>query len=50
MKAMVLNQIYHFDKNVNPLHLVEIPIPEPKENEILIKLRLAGFVILISTK
>jgi propanol-preferring alcohol dehydrogenase len=42
MKAMVLNQISHFDKNVNPLHLVEIPVPEPKENEILIKVKACG--------
>lgn len=42
MKAMILNKIFHFDKNVNPLHLVEIPIPEPKENEILIKVKACG--------
>jgi alcohol dehydrogenase, propanol-preferring len=42
MKAMILNQISHFDKNVNPLHLVEIPVPEPRENEILIKVKVCG--------
>jgi alcohol dehydrogenase, propanol-preferring len=42
MKAMYLNQISHFDKNLNPLQLVEIPIPEPKGNEILIRVKVCG--------
>lgn len=42
MKAMMLNKISHFDKYVNPLHQVEIPIPVPKDNEILIRVKACG--------
>ena len=42
MKAMILNQICDLRENRNPLELVNIPIPEPKENEILIKISRCG--------
>ena len=42
MRAMILNRVSRFDKNLNPLDLVEIPIPEPKENEILIRVKACG--------
>ena len=42
MKAMILNQICNLRENKNPLELVEVPIPEPKENEILIKISRCG--------
>ena len=42
MKAMILNNICNLRENRNPLELVNIPIPEPKENEILIKISRCG--------
>jgi len=39
---MVLNGISHLEHNVNPLHLVEIPIPEPKHDEVLIRVKACG--------
>ncbi len=42
MKAMILNQICNLRENKNPLELVEVPIPEPKDNEILIKVSRCG--------
>ncbi len=42
MKAMILNQICNLRENKNPLELVEVPIPKPKENEILIKVSRCG--------
>lgn len=42
MKAMILSGISHFEHNRNPLHLVDIPIPEPKEYEVLLKVKTCG--------
>ena len=42
MKAMILNQICDLRENRNPLELVEVPNPELKENEILIKISRCG--------
>ncbi|NQV18564.1 MAG: zinc-dependent alcohol dehydrogenase family protein [Armatimonadetes bacterium] len=42
MKAMILNQIYDLRETKNPLELVEVPIPKPKENEVLIKVSRCG--------
>lgn len=42
MKAMILNQLSAFDENAVPLRLAEVPVPEPKENEILIRVKACG--------
>jgi alcohol dehydrogenase, propanol-preferring len=42
MKALILNQISQFSENMNPLQLTEISVPEPKANEILIKVKACG--------
>jgi propanol-preferring alcohol dehydrogenase len=42
MKAMVLRHITSFGENRAPLELVEMPIPEPKEPEILLKVSVCG--------
>jgi propanol-preferring alcohol dehydrogenase len=42
MKAMILNKIYDLTKDKKPLELVDLPIPKPKENEILIKVSRCG--------
>ena len=42
MKAMVLNNIVSLKKNNQPLTIVDIPIPEPKGNEILIQVSVCG--------
>ena len=42
MKAMILNKICDLRENKNPLELVEVPSPEPKEDEILIKVSRCG--------
>jgi alcohol dehydrogenase, propanol-preferring len=42
MRVMILSQVSQFDKNVNPLHLTGIPVPVPKENEILIRINVCG--------
>jgi propanol-preferring alcohol dehydrogenase len=42
MKAMILNKIYDLMKDKEPLELVDLPIPKPKENEILIKVSRCG--------
>ena len=39
---MILNQICDLRENKNPLEHVEIPIPEPKDNQILIKISRCG--------
>ncbi|MDN5203916.1 zinc-dependent alcohol dehydrogenase family protein [Fulvivirgaceae bacterium BMA10] len=42
MKAMVLNSIVDLEKQLNPLQLAELPMPDPKENEVLIKISVCG--------
>jgi len=42
MKAMVLNQICSFDQNQMPLSLTTLPDPQPRENEVLIKVSACG--------
>ncbi len=42
MKAMVLTQIGDLRDNPQPLALVEIPVPKPQQNEILIKIATCG--------
>ena len=42
MKAMILDKITNLKENRNPLQLVDLPIPKPKENEILIKVAVCG--------
>lgn len=42
MKAMVLKQLCRLDENPTPLELVSLPIPIPRENEILIKVLTCG--------
>jgi propanol-preferring alcohol dehydrogenase len=42
MKAMILNKICDLMKDRKPLELVDLPIPKPKENEILIKVSRCG--------
>ena len=42
MKAMVLNQLGDLGKNRNPLVLMDLPVPEPKTGEILVKVSACG--------
>ena len=42
MKAMVLEQIHNLNKNQNPLELVDLPDPTPKEKEILVRVSACG--------
>jgi len=42
MKAVVLNKICKFEEDKDPLELVELPCPAPKENEILVKVSACG--------
>ena len=42
MKAMILNKISSLKTNRQPLVLVDIPIPEPRPNEVLIKVSVCG--------
>ncbi|MDH4266218.1 MAG: zinc-dependent alcohol dehydrogenase family protein [Deltaproteobacteria bacterium] len=42
MKAMVLNQIHNLQENKNPLELVDLPEPTPKEKEILVRVLTCG--------
>ncbi|MEW6214939.1 MAG: zinc-dependent alcohol dehydrogenase family protein [Nitrospirota bacterium] len=42
MKAVVLNKICKLEENKDPLELVELPCPAPKENEILVKVSACG--------
>ena len=42
MKAMVLNQICDLKENRRPLQLTTLPIPIPKEKEILVKISACG--------
>ncbi|MGC1454485.1 MAG: zinc-dependent alcohol dehydrogenase family protein [Nitrospirota bacterium] len=42
MKAMVLKHITSLAENRSPLDLVDMPIPDPKEHEILLKVSVCG--------
>ncbi|UCD31903.1 MAG: zinc-dependent alcohol dehydrogenase family protein [Desulfobacterales bacterium] len=42
MKAMVLNQICSLDENRSPLKLADLPVPIPKDQEILVKVSACG--------
>jgi len=42
MKAMVLNSICNLEENHSPLTLVDLPIPDPGEGEILVKVLASG--------
>lgn len=42
MKAMVLKKIVDLSKNKSPLELLDLPIPVPHENELLIKVSTCG--------
>ena len=42
MKAMVLNRICSLSENRSPLQLVEIPVPEPNNHEILVRVATCG--------
>ncbi|MCX6638928.1 MAG: zinc-dependent alcohol dehydrogenase family protein [bacterium] len=42
MRAMILKQICHLSENRAPLELVDIPIPVPKDSEILVKVSVCG--------
>ncbi|HUH46928.1 MAG TPA: zinc-dependent alcohol dehydrogenase family protein [Arenibacter sp.] len=39
---MILNKISNLQENKTPLQLADIPIPEPRENEVLIKISVCG--------
>lgn len=42
MKAMVLKAVTDLSENKSPLELVDLPVPVPQENEILIKISVCG--------
>ncbi|MCH8073556.1 MAG: alcohol dehydrogenase catalytic domain-containing protein, partial [Proteobacteria bacterium] len=42
MRAMYLQQIGSLDDNPEPLQLVELPVPVPAEDEILIRIAACG--------
>jgi propanol-preferring alcohol dehydrogenase len=42
MKAMVLPQISHFAANQSPLEMMELPVPVPREGEILVRVSVCG--------
>lgn len=42
MKAMVLNRLCSLEENNTPLRLAELPVPEPGEKEILIRVTACG--------
>ncbi|MCF7971365.1 MAG: zinc-dependent alcohol dehydrogenase family protein [Methylococcaceae bacterium] len=42
MKAMVLNRICKLNENFTPLELMELPVPSPAANEILLKISACG--------
>jgi len=42
MKAMVLKQIIDLSKKRSPLDLIDLPVPIPQENEILVKVSACG--------
>ncbi len=42
MKALILKGVTKLEENPNPLELAELPIPQPKENEILVRVSACG--------
>ena len=42
MKVMVLNQLCNVKDNENPLTLTDLPVPVPRENEVLLKVSTCG--------
>ena len=42
MNAMILDQIYNLKEIKNPLKLRDLPIPIPKDNELLLKIKTCG--------
>jgi len=42
MRAMILDGTYDLSKDKSPLKLVELPIPEPKAKEVLVKVSVCG--------
>jgi alcohol dehydrogenase, propanol-preferring len=42
MKAMVLNRISRLPEEKNPLSLVDLPVPVPKDEEVLVKVSACG--------
>jgi len=42
MRAMILDGTYDLSKNKSPLKLVELPVPEPKAREVLVKVSVCG--------
>ncbi len=42
MKAMVLKKICNMNENSEPLGMIDLPVPEPGENEILIRVSTCG--------
>jgi alcohol dehydrogenase, propanol-preferring len=42
MRAMILPKVVSLDKVKNPLHLVDLPIPTPNQNEVLIRVSACG--------
>lgn len=42
MKAMILSGICNLEENHTPLNLVDLPIPEPGEGEVLVKVLASG--------
>ncbi|RJR20805.1 MAG: zinc-binding alcohol dehydrogenase family protein [Desulfobacteraceae bacterium] len=42
MKAMVLTKTFALKEKANPLELLDLPVPEPGQNEILVKISACG--------
>ncbi len=42
MKALVLKKITNLSENRTPLELVDLPVPDPQENQILVKISVCG--------
>ncbi len=42
MRAMILPKSVSLDEDKNPLHLIDLPVPTPKQNEVLIRISACG--------
>jgi propanol-preferring alcohol dehydrogenase len=42
MQAMVLDRIYDLSREESPLHLIDLPVPQPAEQEVLIRVSVCG--------